>query len=727
MLKALRIRFQWLHASTFRALVLSVMLLVSWDVRATHIIGGELYYECLGNGDYRIVMNAYRDCYNGVPFFDDPALINVFDANNNLVQTISAPLDLSSVRNLDPNNNNPCIDPPANVCVEEARYEIIVNLPPIPGGYQLAYQRCCRNHTINNIVDPGGTGTTYYIAIPDEANVPCNAAPRFSGYPPIFICKDEKLMFDHSATDPDGDSLVYELCVPYKGASTNDPTGTNPIASPPYTNVVYVNPYNQNDPLGGIPLNIDPVTGFLTGTPNRIGQYVVGICVKEYRNGALIGINKRDFQFNVMQCEPITSVSVPPAITQCGDSTVVFNNTSKGVFTYSWDFGVPGTLADTSNKDIPIFTFPGPGIYPVTLIVNKGLTCADTASSLVQIFPTAVAEFSFTNQCQSFANTFADSSFTIGKAAILGWDWDFGDGFHSTLINPTHTYAHPGSYGVTLNITTEHGCMGKVTKEVHVYPDPDPNFTVLSEEGCVPTNMIFAPGHTTDPGDTFIWDFGDGERDTTPTPYHVYTTAGTYTIGLKLITRQGCMDSIQHNAMLTVFPIPTALYSVDTYLQDIINPEFKFTDKSLDAKFWSWDFGDGHRDSVQHTHHTYQDTGWFDVTLIVEDDHACRDTLLDKVYVEPVVSFYVPNVFSPNGDGMNDVFKVYSTYIKEYRLLIFDRWGNQIFITHNTENGWNGMGRNGRPMPEDVYVYRIDYVDAFQRVKQRVGSVTLVR
>ena len=306
---------------------------------STHIVGGELTYECLGNNDYRIKLKVYRDCYNGVPPFDNPAHVTIFNSNGNVLQTLQLPFPGSIV--LPPTVNNPCFTPPTNVCVEEAIYTQIVNLPPIAGGYTLAYQRCCRNNSILNIVDPGNAGTTYTAYIPGSNVATCNSNPYFNYFPPIFLCAGVPLNFDHSATDINGDSLVYSLCDPYVGASATNPIPTT-MSPPPYGYVTWNSPYSGSYPLSSSPaLSIHPQTGLLTGTANMIGQWVVGVCVREYRNGVLLSENKRDFQFNVVNCPGLVVASIPGQQFFCDGFLVNFSNTSYNASSYLWDFGVP--------------------------------------------------------------------------------------------------------------------------------------------------------------------------------------------------------------------------------------------------------------------------------------------------------------------------------------------------------------------------------------------------
>ncbi|MGQ0829163.1 MAG: T9SS type A sorting domain-containing protein [Bacteroidota bacterium] len=286
---------------------------------STHIVGGELNYKCLGGNLYEIKLRVYRDCYNGVPPFDMPAYVGVFDSNNVLLQKITMVFPGSTV--ISPTQANPCIIPPTNICVEVAEYVEMVSLPPRPGGYQLAYQRCCRNPTVTNMVNPANQGTTYYAMIPDQSIV-CNSNPVFKNWPPLFVCVNAPMVFDHSAIDIDGDSIVYEMCTPLTGGTSSAPQ-PNPPSNPPYPFITWKAPYSTADVLGGTPMTINSTTGLLKATPNTTGQFVVGVCANEYRNGVLLSSTKRDFQFNVVACPAQQNCDVWPGDT---DNNYAVNN-----------------------------------------------------------------------------------------------------------------------------------------------------------------------------------------------------------------------------------------------------------------------------------------------------------------------------------------------------------------------------------------------------------------
>ena len=379
-----------------------------------------------------------------------------------------------SITTLPSTSTNPCLNVPPGVCVEEGIYIFNIILPDPTKTYTICYQRCCRNMSISNLDLPGNQGATYSATIP-PTNIYHNSSPVFNKFPPIYICVNSPLSFDNSATDINGDSLVYSLCSPYQGGDNTAPNRRPyPPSPPPYTPVTWYSPYNPSDPLGGVPLTIDPTTGLLTGTPNSTGQYVVGICINEYRNGVLIGSYLRDFQFNVSQCDiPDANIPFLPGTfnpntgigiyeNQCSNLTVDFSkgtsfSPAPGVsapLKYYWDFGVNSITTDTSTKQFPIYTFPDTGSYLVTVITSQvvgGQGCYDTARAIVRIYPTLTTDFSYTaSACQDLLFPFNDLTVSTASA-VTNWNWNFGDGTVITngAANMSHTFAQAGTYNVT--------------------------------------------------------------------------------------------------------------------------------------------------------------------------------------------------------------------------------------------------------------------------------------
>ncbi|MDW8394491.1 MAG: PKD domain-containing protein, partial [Chitinophagales bacterium] len=447
--------------------LLALFFLTSPITSATHIVGGEMSYECLGNNNYLITLKVYRDCYLGQAPFDNPTYVFIYDGNGTQYTYLSIPFPGSDTL---PNNaNNPCIIVPPNICVEEAVFQWQVNLPANGTGYKMIYQRCCRNNTIVNLINPGATGATYEATMPGSSLATCNSSPYFNNFPPTVICANYPFVFDHSASDPDGDSLVYELCSPYDGATSLNPYPFPPMA---YSFVNFAAPYSATNPMGGAPaMSIDPVTGLLTVTPTTIGQFVVGVCVSEYRNGVLLSKKRRDFQFNVAACTLPAVASIPSVANTCDDYTFTFPNLSTGANSYFWDFGVPGINSDTSNLFSPTFTYPDTGLYYVTLIANPNSPCSDTATMKVLVYPTFDGNIVFDDGCVGEPIQFYDSS-TTTFGSVTSWLWTFGNLGNSFQQNPVFTFPATGSYQVTLQVQNSLGCVDTVNATINIYPKP---------------------------------------------------------------------------------------------------------------------------------------------------------------------------------------------------------------------------------------------------------------
>lgn len=711
---------------------LLTILLIAFASKAwaTHIVGGEIYYQCLGNDNYQVTLKVYRDCINGQAPYDNPAAVGVFDAAGNLITTLNLPFPGSTVL---PNTlNSPCFLPPTNVCVEEAIYTGTVNLPPIAGGYYLAYQRCCRNNTILNLVNPGNVGSTYMAYIPDTSIATCNSSPYFNNFPPIYLCAGNPLNFDHSATDLDGDSLVYELCDPYDGASATFPQPVPP-AGPPYSFVPFNAPYTGNNPMSSSPgISINPQTGLLTGTPNMVGQWVVGVCVKEYRNGQLVSVNKRDFQFNVVNCPGLVVASVPSQQTFCFGYSVNFLNSSFNASSYHWDFGDPNATNDTSNLFSPNYTYSDSGVYNVMLIANPGTPCADTGYTTFYIYP--LLQPSITppaGQCFN-GNSF---SFTAGGnfAGNGTFSWTFGNNSSpptSTQQNPAGiSYSAPGTYPVSLTVT-ENGCTQSCSSTVTVYPMPTANFNADPVTGCPPLEVQFSDSSIAGTQIAYLWDFGDGTTSTLSNPSHIYSVPGSYTVILTVSTSNGCVSTNTFTVpnMVTILPLPTAGFSIDPPVTSIFEPEITITDESQNSSTCSYWFGDGN--SYTNTCdllYSYIEPGQYTVMQVVENSYGCKDTAYASADIRYEYRFWIPNAFTPNSDGLNDVFKPSIMGVDEYTFMVFDRWGELIYQTNNIHAGWNGRYK-GDPCQEDVYVYRIFFRDLVEyREHQYIGHVSLIR
>lgn len=463
-----------------KLIVFFILTLSCFYLKATHIVGGVMNYRYLGNDRYEISLFVYRDCINGIPPLDDPAIIKIWDG---VTEEINDTLFVKPFDDTLPIvQPDPCarIDSGA-ICVNWTRYLDTIILPPNDFGYTIYYQRCCRNNTIQNLTyDSRGFGAmdwgaTYTINIPpsiNNAHIP-NSSPVFVNYPPVYICVNKPLNYDNRATDANGDSLVYRLCTPFSGAYPFDPLNQFMTETPPFENVVWDSLYSESNMLGGVPLAIDPTTGLLTGTPNTLGQFVVGICVDEYRNGTFLTRTIRDFQFNVIDCNlQIISSFFAPTI-QCNNFTVSFQNQSAGATDYKWYFGD----GDSSIESNPTHTYANTGIYTVTLVSLNNITntCVANYSKTISIQNKKIeADFTVVvDACLERGDVIKFIDRSTDSFNVASWHWTFSNGDTSNLPSPILLYnGIDTSITATLFVTSTNGCTSTITKTIRLFQKP---------------------------------------------------------------------------------------------------------------------------------------------------------------------------------------------------------------------------------------------------------------
>lgn len=759
-----------------KILIILLACLATIQLNAAHIIGGDVTYKCIlidsaqMETSYEITMSVYRDSRGGGAQFDDPARFGIFrGSGNNWLYLETRMINIEMTEDIT-FNDDPCVIIPPNIGVQKGTYTFRIVLPWSDQSYKIAYQRCCRNNTISNIVNPGETGAAFEVNILPEAQTSCNNSPTFDDFPPIVICAGVNLNIDQSATDAEGDQLLYEFCAPLQAGGTDgattpgDPnscTGVmpnpalypNPPACPlPFNEVLFQLPtYSATNPMGAASgVAIDPVTGFISGKPELLGQYVVGVCVKEFRDGKLIGEIRRDFQFNVALCEIAVQAAIEPdgpnvslgevkgkefEINSCGPTTVFMQNLSQDVANidgYLWEMEIAGQKVTRSTKDAT-FDFPGVGTYEGLMIVNPGATtCSDTAVLSINIFPAIEGDFSFSyDTCIAGPVTFTDLSIS-GAGNILKWAWDYGDGNGNSVQNPEYRFPEPGEQDVTLIVQDENNCIDSISQIINWAPAPEIIVVEPSQFiGCKPASIFFNNLSTPINEDyDIVWTFGDGNTGTEISPTHIYEEEGIYDVLLEITSPLGCFASRLYPQLIEIKPKPIADFIYTPDMPSSFRKEVDFIDQSIDAISWSWNFGGIGAAFDPNPTFTFPDTGRYKVDLIVVHPQGCTDTMSRIIDVEPLVTLHMPNAFTPNNDGLNDSFKGKgeTNGINDYTLKIWNRWGALIFETQDPNEGWNGeMNNDGTLVQQGVYVYTLTYKGPRGENKEQKGHITLIR
>lgn len=709
-----------------RLLTLIISISIGTSLWATHIVGGDIHYEYLGDDQYRVILKVYRDCGTSGTGFDNVADVGLY-LGTELQFTIPMNLSDATTSFLPIDTGDPCLDPPDGLCVAEAIYEEIVDIPYQEGTFHLTYQRCCRNTTLVNCESNDDIGMTVTTQIPDQQVWGDNSTPGFVNFPPVVICLNEPFVFDHSAFDPDGDSLYYRMCNPLltnvAGFEINTP------GPPPYPELQFYPEYSWDYPLDADPaFSIDAATGLLTGTPTQLGQYVVGICVEEYRNGELMTVTNRDFQFNIALCSQDIVANVPDE-EPCQGLDIDFSNLSVGEL-WSWDFGDLTTEGDTSSVFEPSYSYPDSGSYTITLIVNPGFACADTTTVEVFAFEPITADFALQDEwCENGVANFdfiVEGEYT--DDATFDWEFEGGNPSTDNGFDPDAAeWTDVGTYTVTVNIW-DHFCEASYSEEIEVTPPP---IAAIAEqtEFCGGLTVDFS--NLSQNASEYVWDFGEPGIDDISleeNPSHTYLDYGEYQVLLVADPETDCEDiDTLFFLVLPEDPIEFDFSITPPGLCDTTNMVFMNFTGSGQTDVW-WDMGDGNQVIGTPATYVYDSPGLYTVTCHAEhsfcdyEEHESIDIFYGVQAIDRPVR--VPNVFSPNADTKNDRFRVFYAgetpdiyppgynifdFLENFSMKIYDRWG---VLMHDSDAGdggiWDGIYRND-PVVEGTYYYIITW------------------
>ncbi|MES2588744.1 MAG: PKD domain-containing protein [Bacteroidota bacterium] len=714
-----------------------VLSLFSLQLFASHIVGGDIYYEYLGNNNYKVQIIVYRDCNSTGAEYDSPLKLGVYDANNNLLESIDLNFPGSVV--LPIVLNNPCVNPPTGICTERAIYQTTINLPPSLNGYTLAYQRCCRGPNITNLNSPEDTGFTLATHVTGiNSNAIINSSPKFTNYPPLVICNNDILNFDHSATDADGDSLAYELIIPNAGADDVNPAPIPSDFSPPFPLVSFAGGFSPLNPLGpGATISINPITGQLLADPELLGLFVVGIRVKEYRNGVLIGRSDRDFLFKVVNCVITLSAEVVPQVESstfisfCQGFDAEFENNSFGGTNYFWDFGIDTLTTDVSTAFEPNFTFPGPGTYVVTLVVNPGWPCTDTSYQTfilnddIDISYTVEDSMCVTGNSHDFIGVYAGPP----NPEIT---WNFGSHGSIQTANTLNVnnvvFDTSGVIPVTISVHSG-TCDGTFTDYIFLYNEPIVNFGIDSELKCAPYLAQFYDSSISYAPLIYTWSFGDESISNLKNPSHLYENPGVFDVSLSIESTEGCLAALTmtKDDLIRVYPSPTSKFSATPLVTDIFHPDFQLFDESFDSDYLEYHYDDSIVLLERNPSLSFVESGGHLVYQIVTNEFGCVDSSYQVITITPQTTLYIPNTFTPDGNKFNNFFQPIVFDALNYSLEIYNRWGELIFETKNPKEGWNGTYKE-QICEDGIYTFKVKYTDIQTRETIiKTGHVNLLR
>ncbi|MDP1800932.1 MAG: gliding motility-associated C-terminal domain-containing protein [Bacteroidota bacterium] len=533
-------------------------------------------------------------------------------------------------------------------------------------------------------------------------------------------------------------------------ASVNVTAAALPSVSAVSNNISCANMSNGSATLtasgvGGFSYNWMP-TGLTTAIINGLGPAIHTATVTDL-NGC-----KTFTSVNISEPNPLVA-NVSPAQTICfGNIAAIYCQASGGTTPYNYTLtdlttnittnsltpngmNATPTLTSTTQYTVAVVDANGCSFGPQTIIVN--------------VRPALIATGATYTSCATGTVVLTPNITSIGNGGPYTYNWT---GSSATVANNTvianYQANNPALNPNTYTVTIDDACSipnTSATFSVFVLPLPDARFTPTLSEGCAPltvTYMGIGDSTTTNPN-PFFWTFSGGTEPASPSlnPQTImFADPGTYSLTLTVTNKYGCRQEIKAPVVAKAYPVPVAGFFPTPQSASLLEPTINFTNTSTGAVQYVWDFGDysypnTNSSSAMNPNHLYNNVGQYQIYLVAINSFGCKDTATTTIDITPDMGIYIPNAFTPDKNGRNDVFMPYGYGIKEdnYKMEIFDRWGELIFTSSEFKKGWDGsvkgsdINSDNGVAQDGVYIYKIVVTDLENNKKSYVGHVTLLK
>ena len=414
------------------------------------------------------------------------------------------------------------------------------------------------------------------------------------------------------------------------------------------------------------------------------------------------------------------------ALTVSGPNTVCQG--SSGSFTASAAGGtMPYAYAWSSGATTSIASITPASPQTYTVLVTDANGCTATGQISVDFGPQLTLTTSGQNSICSGASANI-CAYAAGGTGGITYVWAPGN-----LTTGCITVSPSSNTVYTVTAMDNCGATASATCTVKISTFPSVNMSADIYVGCAPLCIQFRNNTQDTAAAQYMWSFGNGDTMQSESPVYCYSTAGSYNVSLTVTNGNGCSATLKKAGMITVYTPPKAAFTYSPQPVSILSPTVQFTDQSKDqygivTRLWNFGDGSDSTSKMENPTHTYQDTGSYCANLIVMNSHGCTDTTTNCLVVAPAFTLYIPSAFSPNGDGVNDVFQPVGKYVQSFEMYIFDRWGMQLYHTADITRGWNGSVRGGSNIAqEDTYIYKILVTDSQGIQHSYIGNVSIIK
>ena len=431
-----------------------------------------------------------------------------------------------------------------------------------------------------------------------------------------------------------------------------------------------------------------------------------------------------DTLINIEEPDEVIS-AISPRDTICiGQTTTVYASGTGGTppYSYNWNNG------QTSSS----FTVHPDSTTHYTVQTTDANGCVSgNSTTTVYINPPLEIEIEVSDKSVCKGDPIEITSYPNGGNGHYIYTLQNGN----TISNP-YTYYTSGTTKETITVTLTDDCgtpSAFDTATITILPLPEFTFQPNITNGCEPLDVHFN-SISSDPNLSYLWNFGDSNDNNNlsnkQNPSHTYNENGVFDVQLIAENDSGCRNSLTVQHLITVYKNPNAKFIADPEVIYNIKPILNFFNYSSDATSYTWYFGDNDSSDVTNPSHTFDLTqNKYNVMLIAETIFGCKDTASQEIIVQEALTFYAPTAFTPDDDGINDIWKISGTGIdnKNFELYIFDRWGEIIFSTNDLNKGWNGKVKNHKYAETGSYTWVAHFKDLYGNDYERLGSFILYK
>ena len=395
---------------------------------------------------------------------------------------------------------------------------------------------------------------------------------------------------------------------------------------------------------------------------------------------------------------PALNITIQGTDTACYGEQVFYTTTATGgrntSYAYQWSNGM-GNNSSASTNAIVDTTFQ--------VVLDDGCSgVLDTAKFKIHVRdPLTLTVANDT----TFCNGDSILLWARGEGGIPSdyrYFWDNGGGLQASFkISP--------KFNTKYKVTLDDDCSSFIEDSVSVAVNTRPKISFIASPNpqCSGVDITFS--NNTPGADKFknSWLFGDGTSSSVHEPIHSYLNEGSYRVSLVVTNSFNCSDSLSHPTLIDIVPSPIADFTHIPDVATVADKYFNFTNQSKNASSYAWTFGDGFSDTTVNAYHEYSDTGYFDVTLVAKNSIGCKSIFTKTVRVKDIYLSHIPNSFTPNNDGLNEMFTPFVKGLTLYEMRIYNRWGEQVFRTEDITMGWNGLDTDGKRILAGMYLYTI--------------------